>query len=196
MHPSKSHRNRPNFYVFKRYFLIGVVAVATAIGITVLVKSRSRAQSKQSIPIADQLLYRGLFHHVLALKKKVSEAEQKGEDATQFRTHFQRNTNLTDGEAAVLEQTALEYEQSEKSLDAQAKTIIAAYRAQFVNGQAPNGRALPPPPAQLKTLSQERDALTLRERDRLRAAFGSDFDRFDSVVKARIQADNNRPSHE
>ena len=196
MDPSKSARNRPNFHIFSRYLLIILVAVASAIGITVLVKSHSRAQSKRSAHSADHLLYRQLFHHVLALKKKVSEAEKKGDDTTQFRTHFQRNAKLTDAETALLEQTALEYEQTEKNLDAQAKTIIAAYRAQFVNGQVPNGQTPPPPPSQLRVLSQERDALTLRGRDRLRAAFGSDFDRFDSFVKTRIQANNHGPSHE
>jgi hypothetical protein len=194
MDPSKSTRNRPNFHIFSRYLLIILVAVASAIGITVLVKSHSRAQSKRSAHMADHLLYRQLFHHVLALKKKVNEAEKKGDDATQFRTHFQRHAKLTDSETAVLEQTALEYEQTERSLDAQAKPIIAAYRAQFVNGQVPNGQT--PPPSQLRILSQQRDALTLRGRDRLRAAFGSDFDRFDSFVKTRIQANNHGPSHE
>jgi hypothetical protein len=94
MRPSKLTRNCPNLRIFKRYIFIGIVALASAIGITLLVKARSRAQSKRPVQITDQLLYRAVFHHVLALKKKVSEAEKKGEDATQFRAHFQRTANL------------------------------------------------------------------------------------------------------
>lgn len=194
MRPARSTGNRYNLRTLRTYMVISLVMAASAIGVSSLVKLRSRAQSKTSAQIADPLLYRQLFHHVLALKKKASEAEQKGEDATQFRTHFQRQAKLSDAESVILEQTALEYEETEKTLDAQAKTIIAAYKAQFINGQAPNGQELLPPPAQLKTLSQERDALTLRQRDRVRRAFGNDFERFDAFVKTRIQSNINQQS--
>jgi len=58
MHKSKSTRNGAKLRTFGRYLLIALVAIASAIGIAFLVRSRSRAQSKASAPIADQVLYR------------------------------------------------------------------------------------------------------------------------------------------
>ena len=68
-----------------------------------------------------------------------------------------------------------------------AKPLIAAYKAQYPGGQVPHGQIPGPPPAELRKLSEERDASVLRARDRLRARFGDDeFKRFDNFVKTKI----------
>jgi len=127
------------------------------------------------------------------LKNKAEEAEKNGEDATHLRTHFQRQAKLNDGQVAILEQAAVEYDLGEKLLDVRAQPIIAAYKTQFSNGQVLNHQPVAPP-AELRSLSLERDALALRGKDQLRTAFGPDFARFDSFVKTRILADSNLQS--
>src|SRR5205085_2255912 len=116
----------------------------------------------------DNISYRHLFHHLVALKKKAEEVEKDGKDATQYRTHFQRKAQLSDNQARILDETAAEFDQQEKLLAAQAQPLIDAYKAQYPNGKVPHGQKPAPPPAELHRLSQERDALVLRTRDRLR----------------------------
>jgi hypothetical protein len=74
-------------------------------------------------------------------------------------------------------------------LDAEAKLIIDAYKAQYPGGQVPHGQTPQPPPVELRRLSEQRDALALQTRDQLRTAFGNNFERFDKFVKTRVAAD-------
>ena len=150
-------------------------------------QAKDQVAPHKSAEIPDYVVYRHLFHHAVALKKKAEEAEKKGEDATQYRTHFQRNAELNDYQASILTETAAEYDQQEKLLEARAKPLIDAYKAQYPDGKVPHGQKPAPPPAELRALSEERDALVLRMKDRLRTTLGEgEFNRFDSFVKTRI----------
>jgi hypothetical protein len=167
-----------------------IVALATGLGLT---RQQSTGQSKdQSVQqkpaeIPDHVMYRHLFHHAVALKNKAEEAEKKGEDATQYRTHFQRNAELSDYQANILTDIAAEYDQQEKLLEARAKPLIDAYKAQYPDGKVPHGQKPAPPPAELRALSQERDALVLRMKERLRATLGEgEFNHLDNFVKTRV----------
>jgi len=132
-------------------------------------------------------MYKHLFHHVIALKKKTEEVEKEGKDATQFRTHFIRKANLTPEQARVLEEVASELEQDEQVIAARAKPLVEAYKAQYPGGQVPHGLTPAPPPEELKRLSAERDASVLRARDQLRIRVGDEaFMRFDNFVRTRI----------
>ena len=123
----------------------------------------------------------------MALKRKADEVEKKGNDAMQFRAHFKRKAELSDEEARVLDEVASQYDEQEKLLDARAKPIIDAYKAQYPGGEVPQGQKPAPPPPELRSLSQERDALALRSRDQLRARLGDEgFNRFDTFVKAHV----------
>jgi hypothetical protein len=148
------------------------------------VKQKSRAQSTFRAQVPDHVVYRHVFHHVLALKKRAEEAENNGDDPTPYRTHFKRQAGLNDGQAAMLELAAVEFGEAEKILNARARPVIDAYRAQFPQGQVFNHPV--PPPAELHSLSLERDALVLQKRDQLHSVFGSDFAKFDSLVKKRV----------
>jgi hypothetical protein len=87
----------------------------------------------------------------------------------------------------MLEQVAVECDQEIQALAQRAKPLIEAYRAQYPGGQVPQGQTPAPPPVELRKISEERDAIILRARDRLRAAFGDDeFNRFDNFVKTRV----------
>jgi hypothetical protein len=179
----------------KKYMVTGACLLGL-LGVAILLKPQSRAQSRSParIPVSqaqipEHVLYRHLFHHVLALKKKAEEFEKNGKDATQVRTHFKRQAELSDGQVRLLDEAAAQYDEREKVLDARAKVIIDAYKAQYPGGQVPYGQKPVPPPAELRNLSQERDALALRSRDQLRASLGSEFERFDKFIKTRVAAD-------
>ena len=59
--------------------------------------------------------------------------------------------------------------------------------AQYPGGQLPHGEKPAPRPAELRALTEERDALVLRTCDRLRASLGEDeFKRFDDFVKHSV----------
>lgn len=175
----------------KKYIVTGACLLALVVGVPIVMKRQSRAESRSPAQIPEHVLYRHLFHHVLALKKKADELEKDQKDATQFRTHFKRQAQLNDDQARVLDLVSAQYDEQEKVLDASAKPIIDAYKAQYPGGQVPHGQKPAPPPVELRGLSQDRDALALRGRDQLRAAFGYDFDRFDKFVKTRVAADTN-----
>lgn len=185
----------------KKYIVTGACLLGL-LGVAILLKQQSRAQSRSQarIPVSqaqirEHVLYRHLFHHVLALKKKAEEFERDGKDAAQLRTHFKRQAVLNDAQVGVLDLVATQYDEQEKLLDARAKPIIDAYKAQYPGGQVPQGQKPAPPPAELRSLSHERDALALRSRDQLRASLGSEFERFDNFVKTRVAADINvRPA--
>jgi hypothetical protein len=150
---------------------------------------QSKDQSAQHKPaeVPDHVVYRHLFHHLVALKKKAEDAEKNGEDATQYRTHFKRKAELSDYQASILDDTAAEYDQQEKLLEARAKPLLDAYKAQYPDGKVPHGQRPAPPPAELRALSEERDALVLRMKERLRTVFGEgEFNRFDNFVKTRV----------
>ena len=175
----------------KKYIVTGACLLGLLVGITIVMKRQSLAQSRPPAQIPEHVLYRHLFHHVVALKKKAEDLEKDRKDATQFRTHFKRQAQLSDEQVRVLDLVAAQYDEQEKVLDARAKPIIDAYKAQYPGGQVPHGQKPVPPPAELRSLSEERDALALRGRDQLRAVFGYDFERFHKFIKTRVAADTN-----
>jgi hypothetical protein len=174
----------------KKYIITAACLLGLLTTVLFVAKRQSRAQSLRT-QIPEHVMYRHLFHHVLALKKKAEELEKNGKDASQFRTHFKRQAELSDEQVRVLELAAVQYDRQEKVLDSRAKPIIDAYKAQYPGGQVPHGQTPVAPPVELRNLSQERDALALRGRDQLRAAFGYDFERFDKFIKTRVAADTN-----
>lgn len=151
-----------------------------------------QGQSNQSLQseragIPEHVIYKHLFHHVAALKLKAEEAESEGKDGAQFRTQYQRRARLSDEQARILEETASDVDREIKQQDEKAKPLIQAYKAQYPDGQVPHGEMPKPPPAELRTLSEERDAIVLRARDRLRVALGDkEFNRFNGFVKERV----------
>ena len=175
----------------KKYIVTGACLLGLLVGIMIVMKRQSQAQSRPPAQIPEHVLYRHLFHHVVALKKKAEDLEKDRKDATQFRTHFKRQAQLSDEQVRVLDLVAAQYDSQEKVLDARAKPIIDAYKAQYPGGQVPHGQKPVPPPLELRSLSQERDALAMRGRDQLRAALGYDFERFDKFIKTRVAADTN-----
>ncbi|MBI4751815.1 MAG: hypothetical protein HY774_25305 [Acidobacteria bacterium] len=148
------------------------------------IQQRQTASKKQTQTIPSQAVYFQLFRQVAALEAKAVESPA---NADKYRAVYRNLAGLTDAQNAVLLKTAVDCTRQVNSLDARAKTIIASFRAQFPNGQVPQGKTLPPPPPELLQLQKDRDATILRFRDQLRTAFGeAAFARFDAFVQGNI----------
>ena len=137
--------------------------------------------------IPEHVAYRQLFRHVVFLKQRAQEVERRGEDARSLRAFYQQRAGIDDRQAALLERIAAESEREVAQQDARARAVIDDFRADFPGGQIPQGQRLPPPPAELKALQEERNNLILRARERLRAALGEqEFARFDDYVQNSV----------
>jgi len=147
----------------------------------------SAASPKQAAKVPEHVMYKHLFHHVMALKKRTEDTEKEGKDASQFKTHFIRKANLSPEQSRILEEVAGEFDQEEQLIAAKAKPLVEAYKAQYPNGQVPHGQTPARPPEELRKLSEERDAAVLRARDSLHVRLGDEeFKRFDNFVKTHI----------
>ena len=182
----------------RRRMLTSLCFLALGIGSLALARQSQSVQQSSAQPrpggVPDYVAYKHLFHHVAAFKKKAEETERDGKDGAPFRTFFKRKAQLSDEQARLLDQIASDFDQEVKLQDARAKVLIDAYRAQYPDGKVPHGETPKPPPAELKVMTQERNAIILRARDRLRAAFGDDeFRRFDDFVKRNVAPNVNQP---
>ncbi|HEX8070938.1 MAG TPA: hypothetical protein VF546_13365 [Pyrinomonadaceae bacterium] len=154
-------------------------------------------QSRPVPEVPDQVVYRHLFRHAAALKAKADELERQGKDATHLHNFFKHKAELSDDQAQILEDIADQCARDIKALDEKAKPIIAAYKAQYPNGQVPHGEKPQPPPAELYQLTLERNDVVLRSRDKLRAALGEgEFNRFHAFVRSKIAPNVNPVSAE
>jgi predicted negative regulator of RcsB-dependent stress response len=109
----------------KRALTILCVVALAACALAFGWRPRPAAQTspqQQAAEVPIQVMYKHLFHHVSALKKKAEEVEKESKDATQFRTHFIRKANLTPEQSRVLEEVASELEQDEQLIAARGKT--------------------------------------------------------------------------
>lgn len=144
------------------------------------------------IPI--QITYLFLFKRVIALDKKASEAESKRKDGSDYRHHFRDKAKITEEQNAALFKISKDCFAEVSKKDDKAKRIIDDARAKYPEGKVKKGDSLPPPPAELAVLQQERDAIILEYINRLRESFGAaDFAKFqqflDRDITSRITTD-------
>jgi len=180
-------------------FVIGAVLLSiTAFAFSSQVNSIAQSSAQNNAPeVPDSVVYRHLFRHVAAFKAKADELERQGKDAKHLHGFFKRKADLSDEQARMLEQIASQCALEIKAIDERAKPIIEAYKAQYPNGQVPHGQQPAPPPAELQQMTKERNDLTLRKRDELRAAFGEEaFGRFHEFVKNKVAPNVNQVSIE
>ncbi|MFN2452806.1 MAG: hypothetical protein ABR577_01155 [Pyrinomonadaceae bacterium] len=174
----------------RKRILIVLGVFALAIGSLALGRQSQSAQSsspQKPSEIPDHVAYKHLFHHVVAFKKQAEEAEKQGKDGSAFRAFFKRKAELSDEQSRALNEVAIECDREVKQQDARAQIIIDEYATQYPNGKVPHGETPKPPPVELEVMTQERNAIILRARDRLHAAFGDEeFKRFGEFIKRRI----------
>lgn len=154
--------------------------------------SRSRAQQLQpeqsrNVAFKQQDIYEHMFRHYVFIKNKAEEIEREGKDAKSLRHLYKHEANLTDGEAALLDEVATECMSKVSEIEARATKIIAEARARVPGGRLNEGEAVPPPPKELVSLQDDRESNVLQARERLRAAFDAQsFAQFDRFVQRKI----------
>lgn len=96
---------------------------------------------------------------------------------------------LGEAHARALEAVAAATVAEVERQDAKAREVIDAFRSRYPGGVVPRGERLPPPPPELKAMQEERNAIILRGRERVRATLGErEFGRFNEFVLRRFAA--------
>jgi hypothetical protein len=102
---------------------------------------------------------------------------------------FREKADLSEVQAHLLTAIATDCVREVAVQDARPREIINTFRLRFPPGKLPIGVKLPPPPPELTQMQQERDAIILSARERLRLALGEDeFQRFEGLVTRRVAA--------
>lgn len=177
-----------------RKTLLTICLVIVIVGVFAFVgQSTSRSNSSQSSvtgqqsvkEIPEYVRYMFLFAHHHFNMKKAAELEKQGKDGSKFHSMFKHRADLSDEDALILDQVTSDCEQALAQQDAKAQAVIDAFRSRYPVGDLPAGVNLPPPPPELATMQEERNAIILRARDRLHAEFGdAKFNRFETFVKS------------
>lgn len=120
-------------------------------------------------PITDEVAFDMFFIKVVSLERTAAKAEAKGESGKVWRNYLVRN-GFSSYEAEMISNTAREHAAEIAPLHARAVQIIKQTRASIASGkQAPLT-----PPEKLTQLQNQREAITLRNKDRLRNRLGSE----------------------
>ena len=131
---------------------------------TVSGQSGATAQLKPTTtPPSLPVLYRHFLAYQLHLERKADALKQEGKNGEDFRTHYQKVLGFSDQEFAKVHQSAVNLEQSLQAKDAEIQGVIKSAREALPKGPVPKGFPVPGPPAQLKTLFAEREALITSE---------------------------------
>lgn len=130
------------------------------------------AQQTDDIPLF--VRYGILFRRIAGPQPGRQEAKAPGDTGgSHYADLLRRELQLDDGQARALEEIAAECQGQVAEVDARAKAMIDAFRAQPSGGQRPD----------LAALEQERRSIIVKAREKLRTAFGEEvFRRFDTYV--------------
>jgi hypothetical protein len=144
--------------------------------------------SEQSQNIPDYAVYRQLFHHHMILKAKADEIEKQGKNGKALRSFYQETAGLSDDQARAFDRIAADCERDVARQDEKAKALIDSIRKNYPGGKVPAGQKPPEAPIELKAMQDDRNAIILNARDRLRAAFGEqEFKRFSDFVERDVK---------
>lgn len=133
-------------------------------------KPRSRPSEAKPREIPEHIFYGEVFSLLAKLKNTAD---------------YQRQAALSDDETAILERIALECERDVAAQDNKAEAFNKKFRETLPKSN-PTKRPMPVP-AELTQMQEERDAIVIRHRDRLRRALGEDaFKRFAQAAKSIV----------
>ncbi|WP_058866063.1 hypothetical protein [Chloracidobacterium thermophilum] len=152
-----------------------------------IARAQVERRSDRKVPgfVPEPVLYRTLFHTVFLLNEEAAAAERSGrtEAAQALRRAFRQEAGLGAEESTILDRLAAECEAAVRGVDAQAREILAARRANYPDGKLREGQEPLPPSPELLVLQREREVLVLRYRDQLQEAFGPRaWERFEQRV--------------
>jgi hypothetical protein len=147
----------------------------------------TQQQQASSQPAPEHAVYNEFFYHVNFLRKKADKEEKGGKDAAQLRAFYKRQAKLDDAQNDKVSKAASDLERQLDLMDAKARKVIDKFRADVQAMDIKPGQKMPDPPAQLKTMQAERDALVMRAKENLRASLGDEaFGRLDQYVRQNI----------
>jgi hypothetical protein len=179
------NKNLTRIVVSSAIVSVGLLAV----GMMATPKPISRQQpasTPRSLP-PDQVVYGAFFHFVVELQKEATDLENEGKKGDTLRSYIQTQSGLNDEEARELDEIAVACVEQISQQDARALTVIQKFQSQFPGGKVPAGMKLPPPPAELTELQQERDQIVLAAKSQLAAELGdASFDKVAKFAERRI----------
>lgn len=127
----------------------------------------------------DYILFDMLFHLTKALDRAAARLEAEGKSGRIWSEYFERHAGLSRQQANMLRNAADDFYREVEPTHRRAGQIIAQQRNARTNGQPPT-----PPPSELNALQQQRQAVALRHRDRLRDLVGSEvFERLRRLIE-------------
>jgi hypothetical protein len=161
--------------------ILTVVATTLAFGSQLqIAKNLFGFEPQTEAQLPAHVLYDRFFRMAVSLKRKAEAEKANTEKSAGAAKYFKNRANLNDSEDQILQNLADEYVRELIPIDSQARAIIVQTRQKFPNGIVP--RDQPPPPG-LVHLQEQRDALALRYRDRLKESLGAEgFDKFDKFI--------------
>jgi hypothetical protein len=140
----------------------------------------TQVRNLQDLSDDDYIPYRHVFAHIYSEEHGKDKPNQSLNTAVEIIKH---SVPLSEDEANVLAEIALETETHTLVIERQAATIIRIFRER-IDAEMKSGRKPSPEPPELRTLQKRRVRATLQGRDELRKAFGeSSFSRFDTFLK-------------
>lgn len=139
--------------------------------------------------IPKHIAYGLFFGEMLALKKKAADREKQGIKSDDMRDFHKVRGKLSDSESQVLEQIAAECNDKVLKINDRARATINSERARHPHGRLKEGEPLPPPPAALSELEEQRKQTLLDAREKLRTTLGQKaFDRIDNYIQQDMEA--------
>ncbi|NOT64069.1 MAG: hypothetical protein HOP19_27970 [Acidobacteria bacterium] len=140
--------------------------------------------SNQDVP--DYVKYDFFFRRVIFIKEQEVKLQIRNET-----TPIQREANLDVEQMRALEEIAATCLAEVRQQDAIAREIIQEFRARFPKGIVSKNQP-PPPPSELETMQQSRNAMILRARGKIKLALGEQaFEQIDKYVKTSISVRRN-----
>lgn len=184
--------------MYKKYVVVGLCIAALTVGVFAVGRTaRTRPAQEVSAPVApmpsagvpEHVVYRMFLHQIFHNREVAETNEARGDSraAYAWRHHYDA-AQLSDEQMAALVRIASDCEQEVKAMDARAKVIIDARRALYYpGGKVPPGGKIAPPSPELAAMQEERNAIVLRWRDRVRETFGEqEFARLQEFLRQRV----------
>lgn len=148
--------------------------------------AQTQAQPSQR-PVPAHAVYNEFFFHVNFLRKKAAKEVAAGKDAGALRSFYKRQAALDDAQNMLIDKAAAELERELERVDRKISKVIEKFRADVQAMEIKPGQRPPDPPAELKGMQAERDALVMRALDGLRASLGGEaFGRLDQYIQQHI----------
>jgi|ERR1041384_3237259 hypothetical protein len=181
----------------KKVFVCSAIMVASLFTVSMIsVPKQASVQQPLSPPESrppEQVVYSAFFHFVVDLQKQAGELESEGKKGESLRGYVQKETGLSDEEAAELSEISAACVEAVSQQDAKALLVIQQFQAQFPGGKVPRGVKLPPPPPELKALQEERDQMILSARNQLVSVLGETvFGNLERFAKSRVAINRTR----